>query len=146
MRAESLAFLKELVEAPSPSGYEQPAARVFREYVAPFADAVETNVMGSVHALVRGTSDGPSVMLAGHIDEIGFMVTYITDDGFCAFAPIGGHDPQILPGARVHVHTAEGVLLGVLGRLPIHLCAASFSIRCTSSCWRDMTSRCPSLT
>jgi endoglucanase len=49
------------------------------------------------------------------------MVSYITDDGFCAFSPIGGHDPQILPGARVRVHTSEGSLLGVLGRLPIHL-------------------------
>ncbi|GAB4282777.1 MAG: M42 family metallopeptidase [Coriobacteriia bacterium] len=121
MRSESLSFLKEIVEAPSPSGYEQPAARVFREYVSGFADEVSTDVMGSVHALLRGTGDGPSVMLAGHVDEIGFMVTYITDDGFCAFKPIGGHDPQILPGARVHVHTTDGVLLGVLGRLPIHL-------------------------
>ncbi len=121
MRAESFDFLKSLVEAPSPSGYEQPAAKVFREYVTPIADSVETNVMGSVHATVKGTAGGPSVMLAGHIDEIGFMVTYITDDGFCAFAGIGGHDPQILPGARVTVHTAEGPLLGVLGRLAIHL-------------------------
>jgi endoglucanase len=121
MRSESLAFLRELVEAPSPSGYEQPAARVFREYAEPLADTVTTDVMGSVHAVLRGSADGPSVMLAGHIDEIGFMVTYITDDGFCAFAPIGGHDPQILPGARVHVHTKDAVLLGVLGRLPIHL-------------------------
>ncbi|TDB38818.1 MAG: M42 family peptidase [Actinobacteria bacterium] len=121
MRAESFDFLKTLVEAPSPSGYEQPAAKVFRDYVTPIADAVETNVMGSVHATVNGTAGGPSVMLAGHIDEIGFMVTYITDDGFCAFAGIGGHDPQILPGARVTVHTADGPLLGVLGRLAIHL-------------------------
>ncbi|PKQ20946.1 MAG: hydrolase [Actinobacteria bacterium HGW-Actinobacteria-6] len=121
MRAESFDFLNALVEAPSPSGYEQPAAKVFREYVTPIADSVETNVMGSVHALLKGTAGGPSVMLAGHIDEIGFMVTYITDDGFCAFAGIGGHDPQILPGARVTVHTSEGPLLGVLGRLAIHL-------------------------
>ena len=121
MRPESLIFLREIVEAPSPSGYEQPAARVFRDYVTPLADDVATDVMGSVHAVLRGSGDGPSVMLAGHIDEIGFMVTYITDEGFCAFAPIGGHDPQILPGARVHVHTDGGVLLGVLGRLPIHL-------------------------
>lgn len=121
MRKASFDFLKTLVEAPSPSGYEQPAAKVFREYVTPIADSVETNVMGSVHAVLKGTADGPSVMLAGHIDEIGFMVTYITDDGFCAFAGIGGHDPQILPGARVTVHTADGPLLGVLGRLAIHL-------------------------
>ena len=121
MRDESFVFLRELVEAPSPSGFEQPAARVFRDYVTGFADDVETNVMGSVHALIPGTADGPSVMLAGHIDEIGFMITYITEEGFCAIKTIGGHDPQILPGARVHVHTAEGPLLGVLGRLPVHL-------------------------
>lgn len=121
MRPESFEFFKALVEAPSPSGYEQPAAAVFRDYVAPIADAVTTDVMGSVHALLKGAKGGPSVMLAGHIDEIGFMVTYITDDGYCAFAPIGGHDPQILPGMRVDVHTNDGVLRGVLGRLPIHL-------------------------
>ncbi|MGB4592740.1 MAG: M42 family metallopeptidase [Coriobacteriia bacterium] len=121
MQAKPLEFLKTLVEAPSPSGYEQPAARVFRDYVTPIADAVSTDVMGSVHAVLKGKKDGPTVMIAGHIDEIGFMVTYITDDGFCAFAPIGGHDPQILPGARVDVHTKGGVLRGVLGRLPIHL-------------------------
>lgn len=121
MRSESFDFLKTLVEAPSPSGFEQPAARVFREYTSQFADTVETNVMGSVHAVARGTGDGPSVMLAGHIDEIGFMVNYITDDGFVAFSTIGGHDPQILPGARVHVHASEGPLLGVLGRQAIHM-------------------------
>lgn len=121
MRAESFTFLKTLVEAPSPSGYEQPAAAVFREYVTPLADEVTTDVMGSVHAVLKGKKNGPSVMIAGHIDEIGFMVTYITDDGYCAFAPIGGHDPQILPGARVDVHARDGVLRGVLGRLPIHL-------------------------
>jgi endoglucanase len=121
MRSESFDFLKTLVEAPSPSGFEQPAAAVFRAYTAEFADSVDTDVMGSVHATVKGTAEGPSVMIAGHIDEIGFMITYITEDGFCAFSPIGGHDPQVLPGARVHVHTRDGVLLGAIGRLPIHL-------------------------
>jgi endoglucanase len=121
MRAETYGFLQRLVEAPSPSGYEQPAAAVFREYMTPIADEVSTDVMGSVHAVLKGKKGGPSVMIAGHIDEIGFMVTYVTDDGYCAFAPIGGHDPQVLPGARVDVHTKDGVLRGVLGRLPIHL-------------------------
>ena len=72
---DPLDFFKRLVEVPSPSGYEQPAAAAFREYVTPFCDSVETNVMGSVHALVKGKKGGPSVMLAGHIDEIGLMVT-----------------------------------------------------------------------
>jgi len=121
MRSESFDFLTKLVEAPSPSGYEQPAAAVFREYVESFADSVETNVMGSVHASLKGTAGGSSVMLAGHIDEVGLMVTYITDEGFIAFKPIGGLDAHLLPGKRVRVHTATGSLLGVLGRMPIHL-------------------------
>jgi endoglucanase len=121
MDPKSFEFLKALIEAPSPSGYEQPAAKVYRDYLTPIADRVTTDVMGSVHAQLRGTGSGPSVMLAGHIDEIGFMITYITDDGYCAFAPIGGHDPQILPGMRVDLHAKDGVLRGVLGRLPIHL-------------------------
>lgn len=121
MRSESFDFLAKLVQAPSPSGYEQPAAAVYREYVGAFADTVETNVMGSVHATAKGTGNGPSVMLAGHIDEVGLMVTYITDDGFIAFKPIGGLDAHLLPGKRVRVHTSDGPLLGVLGRMPIHL-------------------------
>jgi len=121
MRKQDLDFLKALVEAPSPSGYEQPAAAVFRERLAPVADEIETNVMGSVHATVRGKKDGVSVMLAGHIDEIGLMVNYITPEGFIAFSAIGGVDAAILPGMRVHVHTADGVLLGIMGRKPIHL-------------------------
>lgn len=121
MRASDLQFLKDLTEAPSPSGFEQPAAKVFRDFVAPLADEVSTNVMGSVHALLKGSGKGPSVMLAGHIDEVGMMVNWITPEGFIAFKAIGGVDAAILPGMRVDVHTEGGVLRGVLGRLPIHL-------------------------
>jgi len=122
MNAKDLQFLTELVEAPSPSGYEQPAAAVFRSRLEGVADRVETNVMGSVHATLDGrVEDGVSVMLAGHIDEIGMMVNYITAEGFIAFSAIGGVDAAILPGMRVNVHTADGPLLGVMGRKPIHL-------------------------
>lgn len=122
MQKKDLEFLRELVEAPSPSGFEQPAAAVFRNRLAGTADDIETNVMGSVHAVVNGTAkDGVSVMLAGHIDEIGLMVNYISDSGFISFAAIGGVDAAILPGMRVQVHTTDGPLLGVMGRKPIHL-------------------------
>jgi len=121
MHKNDLAFLSELVEAPSPSGFEQPAAKVFRDRLTPVADEVETNVMGSVHAVLKGKNDGVSVMLAGHIDEIGLMVNYITAEGFIAFAAIGGVDAAILPGMRVRLHTTEGELLGIMGRKPIHL-------------------------
>ncbi|MHB9004124.1 MAG: M42 family metallopeptidase [Coriobacteriia bacterium] len=126
MRSESMKFFKKFTETPSPSGYEQPAAAVLRDYLTPFADSVSTNVMGSVHAVLNGSDaerDGRrvSVMLAGHIDEIGLMVTYIMPEGFLAFKSIGGVDEAILPGMRVDVHTDDGVLRGVLGRMPIHL-------------------------
>jgi len=121
MRPSDLKFLKDLTEAASPSGFEQPAAKVFRDFVEPLADEVETNVMGSVHALLKGSADGVSVMLAGHIDEVGMMVNWITPEGFIAFKPIGGVDAAILPGMRVDVHTKNTVLRGVMGRLPIHL-------------------------
>jgi putative aminopeptidase FrvX len=122
MQKKDLDFLKALVEAPSPSGFEQPAAKVFRERLDKVADRVETNVMGSVHAVLGGSKkNGVSVMLAGHIDEIGLMVNYITPEGYIAFAAIGGVDAAILPGMRVRVHTKDGALLGVMGRKPIHL-------------------------
>lgn len=124
MRKADLQFLAALVEAPSPSGFEQPAARVFREWVAEHADVVETNVMGSVHALLKGKGGkhpAPSVMLAGHIDEVGMMVNYVTPEGFVAFKAIGGVDAAILPGMRVDVHAKGGALRGVVGRLPVHL-------------------------
>jgi endoglucanase len=121
MQKKDLEFLTALVEAPSPSGYEQPAAAVFRDRLAKTATSIETNVMGSVHATLAGTKKGVSVMLAGHIDEIGLMVNYITPEGFIAFSAIGGVDAAILPGMRVRVHTSSGALLGVMGRKPIHL-------------------------
>ena len=84
MRKESLSFLEELVNAPSPSGYEQPAQRIVRDYVKQFADEVTTDVMGNVIAVLN-PGGKPRVMLAGHCDEIGFMVRYITEQGFIYF-------------------------------------------------------------
>jgi putative aminopeptidase FrvX len=121
MQKKDLEFLSALVEAPSPSGFEQPAAAVFRDRMIGVADTVETNVMGSVHALLKGTKGGVSVMLAGHIDEIGLMVNYVSPEGFVSFAAIGGVDAAILPGMRVKLHASDGELLGVMGRKPIHL-------------------------
>jgi endoglucanase len=120
MQEESFSLLKRIVDAPGPSGYEQPVQRAFREHVTPFADSVRTDVMGSVTAVLN--PDGsPRVMLAGHADEIGFIVRYINDDGFLYFGQIGGHDPVVTIGQRVYVHTQSGPILGVIGRKAIHL-------------------------
>lgn len=121
MEAAHLEFLKELLETPSPTGAEVPVANMVRERVAEVADEVETNVMGSVHAKLEGKGNGPSFMLAAHMDEIGLMVTYVSDEGFLSVAAVGGVDAAILPGMRVDVHTDAGSLRGVVGRKPIHL-------------------------
>jgi putative aminopeptidase FrvX len=114
-------FLKELVETPSPSGFEQPAQRILRRELEGVADEVRTDVMGNVIGRIAGPDGAPRVMLAGHCDEIGFMVKYIDDNGFLFFAPIGGVDAHLVPGQRVHVHTASGPVLGVVGKKPIHM-------------------------
>jgi endoglucanase len=122
MDERAVSFLQELVETPSPSGFEQPVQRIMRRELEPLADEVRTDVMGNVIARIDAASDqAMRVMLAGHCDEIGFMVRYIDDKGFIYFAPIGGIDAHLVPGQRVHVHTAGGPVLGVVGKKPIHL-------------------------
>jgi endoglucanase len=119
MSPESLAFLQEIVNTPSPSGYEERAAEVFRRYTGAFADAVHTDVHGSVHAVLNPGAT-MKIMLAGHMDEIGFMVHYVSDEGFLYFSGIGGHDSTVAVGQRVWVHGRERVP-GIIGRKPIHL-------------------------
>jgi len=121
MRKESLTFLEKLLAAPSPSGYEQPAQRLFRDYVTPYCQ-VSSDVMGNVYGFIPGQGkDRPKVMLVGHSDEIGLQVKYIDDKGFLYFAAIGGVDAHLTPGKVVHIHTADGPLSGVVGKRPIHL-------------------------
>ncbi len=120
MKTEQYNFLENLINAPSPSGYEGAAAKVYRDYVKKYADEVTTDVMGSVIA-VKNPSAGSKVMLAGHIDEIGMIIHYIDDKGFLYFQEIGGIDPSVLPGARVDIHTSKGFVRGIIGRTAIHM-------------------------
>ncbi len=119
MDSKNMAFLKKLVETPSPSGYEAAASKVWAEFVGEFASP-ERDVHGNCWAVLNPKGK-PVVMLAGHIDEIGLIVTYIDGNGFIHFSAIGGIDWNIMPGSRVYVHTENGDVLGVLGRKPIHL-------------------------
>ena len=124
MRTESFEFLKKLVAAPSPSGYEQPAQRVFREYVGQFAH-ISTDVLGNVISFIPGQGENRlKVMLVGHCDEIGFQIKYIDDNGFIWFGAVGGVDPHITIGQRVVIHGAGQAVTGVIGRKPIHLLEA----------------------
>jgi putative aminopeptidase FrvX len=110
-------MLDELLRAGAPSGYEGPAAAVWRE-AASFAE-LSTDGLGS--SIARIGSEAPLVAIVGHIDEIGLVVTHIDEKGFLWFAPIGGWDPQILVGQRVEVRGPGGLVPGVVGRKPIHL-------------------------
>jgi len=107
----SLTFLTSLLDAPGPSGFEALPARRWRTFAEGFADGVRTDVNGNSFATL-GTAGGetPPVMLAGHIDEIGFMVVHIDDQGYLWFDPIGGWDPQVLVGQRVSLEGIPYVL------------------------------------
>lgn len=120
MEDRSLEFLKRLLDTPAPSGFEIAAARVWRDEARAFADAVEGDVSGNSIAIVN-PEGSPRIMLAGHIDEIGVMVTHIDDDGFLYFEGIGGWDSQVLVGQRIRLITRSGHVLGVVGKKPIHL-------------------------
>lgn len=185
MKKKHVKFLKRIVETPSPTGSEVAVGDIVRERLAPIADEIHTDTMGSVHATYEGSLhvaadaadalrglepeefappiygvqpdqgmdeyhdpyfddddededdafeedgqpafdglpvDAPlTLMLAAHMDEIGLMVTYVSDEGFLSIAAIGGVDAAILPGMRVDVHAQGGTLRGVVGRKPIHL-------------------------
>jgi endoglucanase len=119
MRPESLEFLKAIVNVPSPSGYEERAAEIYRGYTRPFADEIKTDVHGNVAAILNPNAE-MRIMLAGHMDEIGFIIHYISDEGLIYFSGIGGHDSVIPVGQRVWIHGKERVP-GIIGRKAIHL-------------------------
>lgn len=120
MRTESQDFLRRLLNTPSPSGGEFRGQRVWLDYVKGFADSVETDAYGNAIAILnpKGT---PRIVVSGHGDEIAFQIQYIDADGFIYFSPVGGPDPALARGQRVHIHSAHGVVLGVIGSLAIHM-------------------------
>jgi len=124
MERSALDFLKKLIETPSPSGFEQPAQKLVRDRLKDVADEVRTDVHGNVIA-VKNPEAPLRVMLAGHCDEIGLMITHIgehgDDKGYLFFASIGGIDPAILAGQRVEIHDPRGRVEGVIGKKAIHL-------------------------
>jgi endoglucanase len=120
VNTNSLDFLKHLLDTPSPSGFEGAAARIWRDEAKTFADDVSADVAGNSVALLNG-GGSPRIMLAGHIDEIGVMLTHIDDEGFLNFEGIGGWDSQVLVGQRIRLITNKGHVVGVIGKKPIHL-------------------------
>jgi putative aminopeptidase FrvX len=116
---QNLDFLKRLLEAAGPSGHESRAAQVWAGEAQRFS-SVKFDGYGNVFAAI-GAGRGLSVMLSGHLDEIGLMVSHVGDKGFAHVKPIGGWDAQVLPGQRVRLLARGGDLIGVVGRKPAHL-------------------------
>jgi putative aminopeptidase FrvX len=112
--------LRELLRARGPSGYETAPAAVWRQAATEFGAEVSTDSVGTPSARVAGRSS-KRLLVMGHIDEIGLIVTHIDDEGYLWFAPVGGWDAQILVGQRVVLGTRSGDVRGVIGKKPIHL-------------------------
>ena len=121
----TIALLQELTEAHGVPGYEAPVRAVVRQYLGPFGPLTQDKI-GSVICTVPGgeAGSGPKVMLAAHMDEIGFMVKQISLEGFISFLPLGGWFDQVLLGQRVIIHTHQGPVVGVIGARPPHLLTA----------------------
>src|SRR3989442_945403 len=119
MTRATVGFLKQRLDTPGPSGFEQAPARLWRDEVATFADDVRADVHGNSVAAVNPKGK-PRLMFAGHIDEIGVQITHIDEDGFLYFSGIGGWDSQVLVGQRVLLLGRAGPVHGVVGKKAIH--------------------------
>jgi endoglucanase len=119
MNGSQREFLERLLGTSTPSGFETAGQRAWVEYVSEFADTVETDAYGNAVAVVEGGEQ--TVALAGHGDEIGFIVRDIDDSGFVRLERIGGSDRTVSRGQHVRVHTDDGPVPGVIGQTAIHL-------------------------
>ena len=117
---ESLDFLERFMKCSSPSGYEVEAAKCYREYLKPYCAEVRGDVLGNSIAVLNPKAKF-KVMLAGHYDEIGFQIVYISDEGLLYFRPNGGIDKLNIPASEVEILTPKGRVPGVIGKKPIHL-------------------------
>ena len=119
LSSSAVTFLKRLLDSPGPSGFESIPAAVWREEASSFAQ-LSGDALGNSFAMVN-PGGSPTILLAGHIDEIGLMIVHIDDEGYASIAGIGGWDPQVLVGQRVRFLGRNGEVMGVIGKKPIHL-------------------------
>lgn len=119
MNQETLELFRQLTELPGASGNEHAVRAFMKEQLSQYADEVVQDRLGSIFGVKKG--NGPVVMVAGHMDEVGFMITSITDNGMLRFQPLGGWWNQVLLAQRVQIITENGPVIGVIGAIPPHL-------------------------
>lgn len=119
MNQETLALFKNLTELQGAPGNEHAVRAFMRKELEKYADEIVQDNLGSIFGVKKG--EGPRVMIAGHMDEVGFMVTQITDNGMIRFQPLGGWWNQVMLAQRVQVMTENGPVIGVISSIPPHL-------------------------
>ncbi|MEM7164906.1 MAG: M42 family metallopeptidase [Planctomycetota bacterium] len=120
--AENIELLKRLCEESGAPGFEDRIRAIFCDEVREHVDRIEVDGIGNVIAVREGEEGAPKVMVAGHLDEIGFVVNHIDDKGFLRIHPLGGFDPKTLVAKRVRIIDANGQdIIGVIGTKPVHI-------------------------
>lgn len=117
-------MLKDLTDARGIPGNEKEVREVMEKYITPYADEVFTDNLGSLIAKKTGETNGPKVMVAGHLDEVGFMITRIDEKGFVYFQTVGGWWSQVMLAQRVTIMSAKGDIAGIIGSKPPHILSA----------------------
>ncbi|WP_414468752.1 M42 family metallopeptidase [Methanobacterium sp. ACI-7] len=113
-------LLEKLSNAPGVSGFEGEIRKIMTEELTGHVDEIETDGLGNLIAVKKGSGKGKKIMLAAHMDEIGLMVRHIDKEGFVKFTKIGGINDQMLLNQEVYIHSEEGIVLGVIGAKPPH--------------------------
>jgi putative aminopeptidase FrvX len=122
MAEVNLGIYKELTQIPGTSGFEHEVRQWMRSYITPLADEVLTDRLGGIFGVKKGSAPDPKVLVAGHMDEVGFMITKITSKGFLKFQTLGGWWSQVMLSQRVEIVTRTGKRIpGVIGSTPPHL-------------------------
>src|SRR5699024_2921297 len=121
---ETLTMFKELTDAKAISGHEKEARDVMEKYLSSYADEVYTGHLGSLIGKNTGTENGPKVMIAGHMEEVDFMITRSEKDGFVYLQTIGSWWSQVMMAQRVTIMTKKGDVTGVIGSKPPHILSA----------------------
>lgn len=121
---QTLEMLKDLTDAKGVPGNEKEARDVMSKYISPFVDEVTTDGLGSLISKKVGLENGPKIMVAGHLDEVGFMITRVDDKGFLYFQTLGGWWSQVMLAQRVTIVTSKGEITGVIGSKPPHILSA----------------------
>lgn len=120
MNQDTKKFFYKLLTTPGPTGFEEKIQKVVKSRMKDYADFIDTDLHGNL-IVGLNTKAETKVMLAGHCDQIGFMVNHVTKDGFIYLSPLGGIDTTVLFGTKVVIHAAKEKVVGVIGKKPIHL-------------------------